>query len=129
MAPVFSLVLDTDVSEELAMMYPELYKDLIKGRALSMRTFVQWLLISWYQGAVIMMLAIWLFEDEFIHVVSITFTALIFNELLMVAFEITRWHVYMIYAEIVTLFIYLISMTILTTDFGESSCDYARLFL
>jgi phospholipid-translocating ATPase len=118
MAPVFSLVLDTDVSEQLAMMYPELYRDLIKGRSLSMRTFVQWLLISWYQGAAIMMLAIWLFEDEFIHVVSITFTALIFNELLMVALEITRWHVYMIYAEIITLAIYLASMTVLKTDFG-----------
>lgn len=29
-APVFSLVLDQDVSEEIAMMYPELYKDLTK---------------------------------------------------------------------------------------------------
>jgi phospholipid-translocating ATPase len=31
-APVFSLVLDQDVSEEIAMMYPELYKDLTKVR-------------------------------------------------------------------------------------------------
>lgn len=30
MAPVFSLVLDQDVSEEIALMYPELYKDLTK---------------------------------------------------------------------------------------------------
>jgi len=30
MAPVFSLVLDRDVSEELAMLYPELYKELTK---------------------------------------------------------------------------------------------------
>lgn len=30
MAPVFSLVLDRDVSEELAMVYPELYKELTK---------------------------------------------------------------------------------------------------
>ena len=29
-APVFSLVLDQDVNEEIAMMYPELYKDLTK---------------------------------------------------------------------------------------------------
>lgn len=29
-APVFSLVLDQDVSEEIVMMYPELYKDLTK---------------------------------------------------------------------------------------------------
>lgn len=30
MAPVFSLVLDKDVSEDLALLYPELYKDLTK---------------------------------------------------------------------------------------------------
>jgi phospholipid-translocating ATPase len=30
MAPVFSLVLDTDVNEDLALLYPELYKDLTK---------------------------------------------------------------------------------------------------
>ena len=30
MAPVFSLVLDKDVSEDVAMMYPELYKELTK---------------------------------------------------------------------------------------------------
>lgn len=30
MAPVFSLVLDRDVNEDLALLYPELYKDLTK---------------------------------------------------------------------------------------------------
>ncbi|RUS22625.1 protein transporter [Endogone sp. FLAS-F59071] len=31
MAPVFSLVLDQDVNEEIALLYPELYKDLTKA--------------------------------------------------------------------------------------------------
>ena len=30
MAPVFSLVLDEDVSADIALMYPELYRDLMK---------------------------------------------------------------------------------------------------
>lgn len=30
MAPVFSLVLDQDVNEDLALLYPELYKELTK---------------------------------------------------------------------------------------------------
>ena len=30
MAPVFSLVLDEDVSSDIALMYPELYRDLMK---------------------------------------------------------------------------------------------------
>jgi hypothetical protein len=30
MAPVFSLVLDRDVNEDVALLYPELYKELTK---------------------------------------------------------------------------------------------------
>ena len=30
MAPVFSLVLDRDINEDLALLYPELYKELTK---------------------------------------------------------------------------------------------------
>ena len=30
MAPVFSMVLDEDVSADIALMYPELYQDLMK---------------------------------------------------------------------------------------------------
>jgi len=43
---------------------------------------------SVYQGGMIMLLAIVLFEDSFINIVSITFTALILAELLNVGFEV-----------------------------------------
>ncbi|CAG8510073.1 5068_t:CDS:2 [Paraglomus brasilianum] len=62
-------------------------------------------------------MSIVLFEDQFIHIVSISFTSLIFNELLMVALEIHTWHAYMILSEIVTLAIYCISMVFLPTYF------------
>jgi phospholipid-translocating ATPase len=42
-------------------------------------------------GGAIMMLAIWLFKDDFMNIVSISFTSLVLNELLMVAFEINTW--------------------------------------
>jgi phospholipid-translocating ATPase len=43
----------------------------------------------WYvKGAVIMFGALLLFEEEFIHVVAISFTALILTELTMVALTI-----------------------------------------
>ncbi|KAL1933234.1 hypothetical protein VTP01DRAFT_7324 [Rhizomucor pusillus] len=120
MAPVFSLVLDQDVSEDIAMLYPELYKELTKGRSLSYRTFFTWLLISVYQGGAIMVLSILLFEEEFIHIVAISFTALIFNELLMVALEINTWHRIMVIAEVVTMLIYIGSMWLLPTYFDMS---------
>ncbi len=50
MAPVMSLVLDEDVSADIALMYPELYQDLMKGRSLTFKTFFIWILISIYQG-------------------------------------------------------------------------------
>ena len=50
MIPVFSLVLDKDISSKIAMTYPELYKELSKGRSLTYKTFFIWVLISIYQG-------------------------------------------------------------------------------
>lgn len=108
MAPVFPLVLDRDVNEHVALLYPELYKELTKGRALSYKTFFMWLMISVYQGlsglpflprmflthstgAAIMIMSLVLFENEFLNIVAISFTALILNELIMVALEITTW--------------------------------------
>ncbi|KIM23917.1 hypothetical protein M408DRAFT_332096 [Serendipita vermifera MAFF 305830] len=120
MAPVFSLVLDRDVSEDLALLYPELYKELTKGRQLSFKTFFTWLLISVYQGGAIMIMSLVLFENEFLNIVAISFTALIVNELIMVALEITTWHVYMIIAEVVTLLLYALSMIFLPQYFDLS---------
>jgi len=117
MAPVFSLVLDRDVSEDVALLYPELYRDLTKGRSLSAKTFTTWLMISVYQGGAIMLASLLLFENEFLNIVSISFTALIVNELVMVALEITTWHLYMVLSEIVTLAIYCLSMVFLPEFF------------
>jgi phospholipid-translocating ATPase len=50
MIPVFSLVLDRDVDENLALLYPELYKELTLGKTLSYKTFLVWVLVSIYQG-------------------------------------------------------------------------------
>lgn len=63
--------------------------------------------------------ALLLFEDEFIHVVSITFTALLLTELLMVAITIRTWHLLMILAEVISLAIYALTLVIMTDYFGE----------
>lgn len=117
MAPVFSLVLDKDVSEEVATTYVELYKDLMKGRELTYKVFFKCMMISVYQGGVIMLMAIWLFERDFIHIISITFTALILNELLMIALEICTWHYVMGIAEIASFLIYVASVRLLKDSF------------
>ncbi|XP_077542418.1 putative phospholipid-transporting ATPase IIA isoform X3 [Haemaphysalis longicornis] len=117
MFPVFSLVLDQDVEPKTALTYPELYKELSKGRSLSFKTFFVWVLISIYQGGIIMYGALLLFEDEFIHIVSISFTSLILTELLMVALTIRTWHWLMIAAEMLSLGIYVASLFALNEFF------------
>lgn len=65
-----------------------------------------------------MIMTLVLFENEFLNIVAISFTSLIVNELIMVALEITTWHLYMVIAEIVTLIIYILSMVLLPEYFG-----------
>ena len=120
MFPVFSLVLDRDVTPEIALLYPELYRDTSRGRQVTFKNFFKWLLISTYQGGSIMIAAVWLFSAEFLHIVAITFTSLILNELLMVAVEITTWHPIMIIAELLSITLYLSSMYFLKADFDPS---------
>ncbi|KAG5842195.1 hypothetical protein ANANG_G00175080 [Anguilla anguilla] len=120
MFPVFSLVLDQDVKPETALLYPELYKDLTKGRSLSFKTFLIWVLISIYQGAILMYGAFLLFESEFVHVVAISFTALILTELLMVALTVRTWHWLMVFGEFLSLGCYLASLAFLTEYFDPA---------
>lgn len=135
MAPVFSLVLDRDVDEGLANLYPELYKELTSGRSLSYRTFFVWVAISIYQGCVIQgasQLLVPAFYNSsqqhqqtpdaaaahndktgFKRMVSVSFTVLILNELVMVAAEITTWHPVMIFSILGTAALYFGSLPLL----------------
>ncbi|KAG7844742.1 hypothetical protein KL941_003482 [Ogataea angusta] len=117
MAPVFSLVLDSDVSENLVSLYPELYKELTAGRSLSYRTFFVWVFVSLYQGVVIQgssQTYVGLSTDVFTKMVAVSFTALVLNELAMVAIEINKWNKVMMFSEIITLAIYIGSIPFLS---------------
>ncbi|XP_078608479.1 putative phospholipid-transporting ATPase IIB isoform X1 [Branchiostoma floridae x Branchiostoma japonicum] len=120
MFPVFSLVLDQDVTPQIAITYPELYKELTKGRSLSFKTFFIWVLISIYQGGIIMFGALLLFDADFVHIVAISFTSLILTELLMVALTVRTWHWAMVIAEVFSLGIYVASLAIFKEYFDES---------
>eukprot|EP00698_Gefionella_okellyi_P009663 TRINITY_DN2476_c0_g1_i3.p1 TRINITY_DN2476_c0_g1~~TRINITY_DN2476_c0_g1_i3.p1 ORF type:complete len:1081 (+),score=133.21 TRINITY_DN2476_c0_g1_i3:72-3314(+) len=117
MAPVFSLILDEDVNENLVFRYPELYRELQLGRALSMKTFCFWMFKSVYQGGTIMLLAMVMFEDAFINIVSITFTALILAELFNVGFEVHKWHWVIVVSELTALLLYVSSLFVLRSYF------------
>lgn len=114
MAPVFSLVLDTDVDEGLANLYPELYKELTTGASLSYRTFFIWVLVSIYQGSIIQGLSqILVGSVDSDRMVSVSFTVLVINELIMVAFEVVTWHWIMIVSLLGTMVVYMGSVPFL----------------
>jgi len=66
-----------------------------------------------------------LFEDDFIHIVSIAFTALILTELLMVALTVRTWHYLMIVGELLSLLLYVASLFIFHSYFGQ--CQLPQL--
>lgn len=65
--------------------------------------------------------ALLLFDDEFIHIVAISFSALILTELLMVALTARKWHLLMILGELVSLALYVASLAIFHEFFGNFS--------
>ena len=64
--------------------------------------------------------ALLLFEDEFVHIVAISFTSLILTELLMVALTIRTWHYLMVLAEIASFLLYILSLVLFKGYFGKS---------
>ncbi|KAI4207361.1 MAG: hypothetical protein LQ346_000611 [Caloplaca aetnensis] len=114
MAPVFSLVLDKDVDEGVASLYPELYKELTNGQSLSYRTFFVWVAVSIYQGSIIQGLSqILVGSVDSPQMVSVSFTVLVINELIMVACEIVTWHRIMLASLLGTVTIYVGSVPFL----------------
>ncbi|KAK0739658.1 hypothetical protein B0T21DRAFT_346949 [Apiosordaria backusii] len=121
-APVLSLVLDKDVDENLANLYPELYKELTEGRSLSYRTFFVWVFVSIYQGCLIQGLSQVLTEVDSPRMVAVSYTVLVLNELLMVAVEITTWHWVMVVSIVGTFLVFVGSVPFLGGILIWGSC-------
>ena len=125
MMPVFSLVLDKDVSLEKVTEFPALYITLQKGRALNFKTFMIWTWKSIFQAALIMLVAITQFNESFTNIVSITFTTLILIELLNIVTEVwPRVKKTMVLTMLITLIIYIASIVIFRSYFEVSYIDW-----
>lgn len=121
--PVFSLILDEDLSRENVLLYPNLYISLRKSREMNTKTFFTWVWVSIYQGLLIMVLSINLFEQSFVRIVTITFTALIISELLNVATTIHRLNRYIVASQLITLIIYGLSLVFMRNYLDTSKID------
>jgi phospholipid-translocating ATPase len=117
---LFSLFLDEDVTPEIACDYPALYKELLKGRLCSFKTFLIWTFISIYQGGVIMLGTICIFDLPFANMITITFSALIYVELCNIHTTLTKVNWLMIGAACFTIIIYIVTIEILPESFDKS---------
>jgi phospholipid-translocating ATPase len=112
--PVISLLLDRDTKLKNVMKFPDLYKSLLKGRELSIKSFLWWVWKSLFQASVIMIGSILLFgESLYLKVATITFTCLIFAELLNVYSEIKNFQRLMLFSLAGTLLVYILSLILL----------------
>mmetsp|Transcript_26525 Transcript_26525/g.12472 ORF Transcript_26525/g.12472 Transcript_26525/m.12472 type:complete len:143 (-) Transcript_26525:28-456(-) len=85
---------------------------------LNFKAFCEWVWKAMYQGAIIILMSIILFEtDSFINLQAITFTSLIFIEFLNIYSDVERYHWVMLGASLLSLLIYYISMMFMPSVF------------
>ena len=112
--PSISVLLDQDVAKDNVIKFPTLYKILLKGRELNFKSFLFCLFKSIFQAAVIMLGSFVLFSDNiYLKIVTVTFTALIYLEILNVYLDITTYHWFMWVAFSSTCIVYLLTIWIL----------------
>ena len=109
--PAVSVLLDRDTDLSNVMRFPALYKALLRGRELSNKNFLWWIFKSIYQAGMIMFLAIFLFEQNiYLKIVTVTFSVLIFVEILNVYTEIQKFHMFMVASLIGTAVTYSLTL-------------------
>jgi phospholipid-translocating ATPase len=109
--PCICVLLDQDVDKKNVLDFPTLYKILLKGRELNLKSFLFWLFKSMFQSFVIMFGAFLLFGDNlFLKIVTVTFTALIYLEVLNIYLSINKYHWFMWVSFASTIVVYLLTI-------------------
>ena len=112
--PSISILLDQDINRENVLKFPPLYKVLLKGRELNFKNFLWWFFKSIFQSTVLMFGSIFLFKNLiFLKIVTVSFTCLIYLEILNVYMEIKKFHKFMIISLIGTFIVYSLCLWLL----------------
>ena len=128
--PSISILLDIDVSKENILKFPSLYKILLKGRELNFKNFLWWVFKSTFQSGVIMFGSILVFKNElFLNIVTFTFTALIYLEILNVYMEIHKFHWFMCVSLVATFVVYTLTIYLLPGVLDISVLSFKNLCL
>ena len=113
--PIISILLDRDVDKNNVLKFPNLYKRLLKGREQSFKNFLWWLFKAVSQASVIMFGSLIMFKEKlFLKIVTVSFTALVYLEILNVYMEINKLHWFMIFSLLGTCAVYTCTLMFLS---------------
>lgn len=93
-----------------AITYPKLYLVCQQSRHLKAANFMMVIWKSIYQAVIIFVLGYYIFEISFLNVVTISFSALVFTELLNIFTLVDRLNVYILSANALSLLMYVVSI-------------------
>ena len=128
--PSITILLDRDIDKDNVLKFPSLYEILLKGRELNFKNFLWWVFKSIFQSAIIMFGSLLVFKDElFLNIVTVTFTALIYLEILNVYMEINKFHWFMIFGLIATFIVYTLTIILLPNVLTVSVLNFKNLLL
>lgn len=91
---------------------------------MNIKTFCIWLWKSIYQGTCIIMMGLFMFRDSFANIVMITFTSLIFIEILNVYTQVHRLSFRMMLMQVASALVYFISVILLHEYFDLQYLDF-----
>ena len=113
--PIISILLDKDVDKKNVLNFPNLYKRLLQGREVNFKNFLWWLFKAIFQASVIMFGSLIMFPDKlFLKIVTVSFTALVYLEILNIYTEINKLHWFMIFSLLGTCAVYTLTLMFLT---------------
>ena len=126
--PSITILLDQDVKQDSVLKFPNLYKVLLKGRELNLKSFLWWVFKSIFQSSIIMFGCVIFFKRKiFLNIVTYSFTGLIYLEILNVYMEINKFHWFMLVALAATFTVYTLCIIFMRSVFDTSAMDFLTL--
>jgi phospholipid-translocating ATPase len=132
MLPIFSLIFDEDIDRKNAFQFANLYKDLRRGNELTVKTMLGWIWRSMFQGYMIVVLNVVLFEEPYLDFVGIAFTSLIFVQLFNIITEVHHWNRILVITTLLSAVVYVVTIYFWAGLFGVVNPDtlfYVKSFI
>ncbi|CAL5996369.1 Phospholipid-transporting_ATPase IA [Hexamita inflata] len=116
--PLLCIYVNEDVDYSVTMMYPELYKNLLKGRLLNIKTFFIWNSVAIFGSIVLIFASLHFVQNNFANLVLVSFSALTLVQLELICLTVQRWSWWMVITQILSILVYWISLFVQLDTFN-----------